>query len=180
MVIQIPPGYDLKDPQPEAHYQPYVALWWEAHEARMAAVRAKMAANGIAPRRVIKLPNGEFEFADKIGGAGDLVATSQDQSFRPQGASGTERGRMTLEDRAMQVLREAYHGRPFRCSAPALAEALGVSHAETRAALGRLMDKREISIWSRNGHPFVRLHNPPAEVRHTRLGGSFRPKPAKP
>ena len=85
-----------------------------------------------------------------------------------------------LEDRAMQVLREAWHGRPFRCSSPALALALGVSHAETRAALGRLMDRREISIWSQNGHPFVRLHNPPAEIRPTRLGGSFRPKPAKP
>ena len=71
-VVQIPPGFDVKDPQPEAHYQPYVALWWEAHEARMAAVRAKMA-NGIAPRPVIKLPNGEFEFADKLGGAGDFI-----------------------------------------------------------------------------------------------------------
>ena len=72
-VIQIPPGYDQKDPQPEAHYAPYVALWWEAHEARMAAVRLKMARAGIAPRPVIKLANGEFEYADKIGGAGDIV-----------------------------------------------------------------------------------------------------------
>ena len=81
---------------------------------------------------------------------------------------------MTLESRAMQVLREAWHGPSFRCSSPALAPALGVSNAEVRGALGRLMDRREISIFSQSGHPFVRLHHPPAEVRPTRLGGSFR------
>ena len=61
-VATIPPGYDAQDPQPEAHYAPFVTEWWRQFEVRLAertatrlAIYERHLAKGAAPDQIANL-----------------------------------------------------------------------------------------------------------------------------
>ena len=66
-----------------------------------------------------------------------------------------------LEQQALEVLREAWVGTPFRIRTASLARALGQPAPEVREALTALISRNEIAIFAHPTGPHVRVKSPP-------------------